>query len=534
MKTKRKRNPGITPFVVIALIIVTPLLLISSCDYDYLDGLGEIEVPSIEPVFAVPLVNSTLKVNNIFNEDDFTSINVDEEGLVTIIYSGEVFSLPASSIFQVEDQHQTITYNNITPGSGGAVELPPKLFLVTFENSEILTYISFLEGTFNVTVYAPELQQDGYNLEATFRILNSFDSNNQPFSGQVNLYEPSHSDLTGGRIEFDNESNFFMVEYIITISGDGNPQNAPYTIEFINTMDNIRFDLAKGYIDQINFPIGNIAIPINMFSNAKVGSIMFEDPSIDFTMLNSFGTDIDINIMEFYATTIDDETIQISGEGVDSPWRAAAPGSHEEVSQKSYMVLDPDNTNLFEITEQSPVEFYYNVRGLTNPDGTMLATNWIKHDSNLSINMEMNLPLWGRIDYLLLEDTTTIALGNMPDELEWVELKMNIANGFPLDLYLNVILLDENNQHLDTLFNAQPKLFEAAQVDPATSIVTQPGRSTLLEMIDDQKTWNLRNASKLFIEASLNTYDHEAGTTVKILDTYEIGLERGLRAKTIL
>ncbi len=534
MNTHSKYIPAKNYLLAIAFIIVTPLLMITSCDYDYIHGLGELESPSIGPVFAVPLLNSTLKVHNIINEDETTSIKVDEEGLVTIIYSGEVFSLPASSIFQVEDQYQTISYSNIHPGSGGPVQLPPKLFLVTFENSEILTYISFLQGTFNVMVDAPELLADGYQLEASFRILNSFDSNNQPFSGQVSLDQPSQTDLAGGRIEFDNEANFFMVEYTITISGNGNPDNAPYTLNFINTMEDIRFDLAKGYIDQINFPIGNITIPINFFKNAKVGSVLFEDPSIDFTMLNSFGAEIDVNIIEFYATTINDETIVIHGDGVDSPWRAASPDSHEEPKEKSIVVLDPDNTNLFEITEQSPVELYYNVRGLTNPDGTMLATNWIKHDSNLSINMEMNLPLWGRIDYLLMQDTTTMALGNMPDELEWIELKMNIANGFPLDLFLNVILLDDNNQHLDTLFNALPRLFKAAEVDPATSIVTEPGQSTLIELIDDAKTRNLRKATKLVIEASLNTYNPESGITVKILDSYELGLELGLRAKTSL
>ena len=510
--------------LLIAAVLTMPFILLPSCDYSYIDELDNIRDYTYGPVVALPLVDASISFDDLIDVGDFGGIEVDEEDLVTLVYLGQIFSVPASDIFSVKDQSQVISYENIVPTGSDGMTLPPKVFLITFDNNEILTYISFLEGMFSVSAQADQLAQDGYNLEATFRILNSYDSQQLPINGTVTLNNPGEADLTGSRIEFENQANFFLVEYKLFITGNGTPDNAPYTIEFSQEMTGLKFDLVKGYIDQINFPVGNTSVALSLFNNATLGSLVFENPTIEFTMDNSFGAEIDLSIEEFYATTIEEEIIPVTGPAIDEPWRVYASETHEAPVLTTFKLLDNSNTNLFDITEQSPKKLYYEVTGLINPDATQQTTNWIKHDSNLSIDMEVNLPLWGRINIFELQDTTELSVSDLPDELEWVELRMNFSNGFPLNVALDLILLDENNNPIDTLFPLQDKLLDAAPVNPATSIAEEPVISTRIERLDDKKLENLRKATNLLIEARLSSYNHESGTTVKILDTYRIGL----------
>ncbi len=512
-------------------IAVLSVTMLPSCDYSYIDELDNIQDYNYSPVLAFPLANASISLDDLIDVGDFGGIEVDEEDLVTLVYMGQIFSVPASDIFSVKDQSQVFTYDNIVPAGSGSMTLPPKVFLITFDNNEVLTYISFLEGMFRVSAHASQLAQDGYNLEANFRILNSYDSQELPINGTVSLNNPGETDLTGSRIEFDNQANFFLLEYQLFITGDGSPDNAPYTIEFRQEMTGLRFDLIKGYIDQINFPAGNTSVTLSLFKNATLGSLVFENPSIEFTMDNSFGAEIDLFVQEFYATTIEEKNIPVTGPAIEEPWRVYASETHENPVLTTFRLLDNSNTNLFDITEQSPKKVYYEVTGLTNPDADQQPTNWIKHDSHLSIEMEVNLPLWGRINIFELQDTAEISVDGFLDEMEWVELKMNFSNGFPLNVVLDLILLDKNNNAIDTLFTRQDNLLDAASVNPATSIAEEPRISSRIERLDDTKIENLRKATNLLIEARLNSYDHQNGTTVKILDTYRIGIDLGIRGQ---
>lgn len=523
---KKKHQEVLRVMVKIALSVI----LMTSCDYSYIDELDNIQDYTYDPVVALPLVSASVSLDDLVDVGEFSEIDVDEENMITMVYKGQIFSVPASHLFSIGDQSQTISYDNIVPADSGEITLPPKVFLMTFENDEILTYISFLEGLFTVSAQADQLAEDGYTLESNFRILNSFNSQELPVSGTVSLNNPAEVDLANSRIEFDNEANFFLVEYQLTISGNGTPDNAPYTVEFSQQLSNVKYDLIKGYIDQISFPVGNTSVALNLFNNAHFSNMLFEAPSIEFIMSNSFGAEIDLFVNEFYATTIDEEEIPITGPAIEIPWGVNASETPDDPVMTTVKVLDKSNTNLFGITEQSPKELYYEVNGLINPEDNQ-QTNWIKHDSNLTIDMEVKLPLWGIINVFELRDTTDISVNDLPDEMEWVELKMNFSNGFPLNAQLNLILLDENNNPIDTLFPGQDNLLNAAPVDPATSIAPEPAITSLVERLDNKKVDNLRKSTKLLIEARLNSYDHENETSVKILDTYRIGIDLGIRGQ---
>jgi hypothetical protein len=511
----------------LAIVLAMPSIMLTSCDYSYLDGLEDIQDYTYSPVFAVPLVSSSISIDDIMDVSDISFIELDEDKLITLVYKGQIFSVDAENIFTLTDQNQQRSFDEIVPADTTLI-IP---FLLSFEKNEIITSVSFLDGLFNVTAQADQLFQDGYSLDLSFRILNSFDQNEQPIGGTVSLNQPANINLTGSRIELENVTNFFLVEYTITISGNGTPTNAPYTIDFFQSLTNMRYDLVHGYIDQIDFPVGKATIPISIFNNANLGSIEFVSPRIDLTINNSFGLPVDVNVLEFTATTAEGQIINITGPATENPWRVRYPESPSAVADTTKVFVDKTNSNLFETTKQAPKDVFLNVRGLTNPDATITATNWLRHDSNLNIDVEMRLPLHGQINYFNITDTLELSLDSIPDELEWIELKMIVSNGFPISTTIKVFLLDEAGLVIDTLLKNQPKLMEAAAVSPTTGIAGAPAVTTIIEMIDGKTFENLKKASTLIVDATLESYDHENNTAIKLLDNYRLGIDIGLRAK---
>lgn len=517
----------------ILLACLLPAILIHSCDYSYLDGIEDIQDYTYSPVVAIPLVSSSISIDDIMDVSDISWIELDEDNLITMVYKGQIFSVEAKNVFSIPNQSQNLSISNITPAASGSTTLPAKEygFLMTFDRNEILTWISFLEGTFNVTATSDMLLQDGYTLDASFRILNSYDNQGAPIGGTVSLNDPAIINLSGGRIELNNEANFFLVEYTLTISGNGTPDNAPYTVDFFQSLTGTQYDLIQGYIDQIDFPVGNTNIPIELFTNDNTGDVEFKAPEVQISIHNAFGVPLDINVVEFYATRQDNSLLNITGPGVENPWKINHPATPQDIADTTLQVINNDNSNLFQIARLSPKEIYLNVRGLTNPDATLETTNWLKHDSNLNIDVEVKLPLYGQINDFNLQDTLKLPSDSIPEEIDWLELKMIISNGFPLDAEIHLLLIDSTGAVLDTLFKDQPNLLQAAAVNPSTGIATSPAITTIIEMIDEKATENLKNASHLIIDANLKSYNSENNVAVKLLDNYRLGIDMGIRAK---
>lgn len=504
-----------------------------SCDYSYIEGLSTIEDYTYQPTVAIPLVSSSISINDLIDLNDISGIETDEEDLITLVYRGEIFSIDASGIYNLPDQSQTISVSDIPAPAEGNVTLPSQTynFLLTFPNSEIITWISFLGGQFSVTAESELMAQDGYALDANFKILNSYDSNGDPLEGVVSLSNPAGINLGGSRIEMNNEENFLQVEYTITISGNGTPDNAPYTINFSQSFINIQYDLIKGYIDQILFPIGNTTVPIDVFKNVTISNLVFENPTTDFAITNSFGVPIDVLFDQFYAVANNNQVVNVTGTGIETPWRVNYPLEPGMDPVVTYKNINNDNSNLFQIAQESPKEFYYDVNGLTNPDGVVQAINWVKHDSNMTIDIEFKLPLWGRVENYSLQDTLEIGLDNIPEEIEWLEAKLILNNEFPLDIDIEVLLLDENDNITDTLFKDYDLLVAGGNVDAATGLVTEPATSQIIELIDETTIQNLLNTKRIILDARLKTQGSEDGTSVKILDSYTLGIDLGIRAK---
>ncbi len=526
MKT-RKKNILWTAIAVLGVIILT----LKSCDYSYFDAFDNMDDYYYEATFAIPLIDSRLSINDIVDPDDLGIIETDAEGLIWLVYKGRVFSIPAEEIFIVPNQFQSFS-TEINPASKSDIVIE-RGFLMVFSEDQYIEQIKFRQGLFNVRMENTEqLVADGYNIVAEFEIINSETEAGNMISGTVTPSQDASVNLNGSTIDLGNNANIFLVRFTIQVTGSGNPTNAPYEISFHQSLENISYQFIYGYIGEVTFPVGNSEVDINIFRNANIADIFFEIPEIDIVANSSFGTPIDLIFTEFYAANDDNETIPIDNETITG-WGINMPESLGETAV-STLELNRSNTNIDEIMTIRPTSVYFDVMGVTNP-AKQQSPNFINYDSNLSIDVEVNLPLFGRVDNFELSDNIDNPISDLSEDdiIEWLELKVQIENGFPFAATIDIFLLDENEQIFDRLFSEPTPLniIEAAPTDPVSQIVTQPALAESLIYLDENKIESLQNADKLLLEVQFNTWNHQEGASVKILESYEIGVRMGVRAK---
>jgi len=526
MKTSRKNI--LWPAIAVIWVFI---LMLKSCDYSYLDSIDNMDDYTYDATFALPLVDARLSISDIIDSEGLGIIETDDENLIWLVYKGRVFSLPAEEIFSIPDQNQGFSVE-IDPTSKSEI-VTERGFLLVFSEDQYVEQIKFRQGRFNVSVEnAEQLIADGYNISAEFEIINSETETGEMISGTVTPSQDLSVNLNGSSIDLGNDANLFVVRFTITVTGNGNPANAPYNINFQQSMENIRYEYIYGYIGNITFPVGNTDVGIDIFKNVNLADIFFENPVIEIIARNSFGTPMELIFTEFYAYNNDDKTIPVENEDVTG-WSIDMPESLGNTSVSTFE-LNRSNTNIDEVMSIRPVSIHYDVIGITNP-AKQQSPNFINYNSNLSIDVEVNLPLFGRVDNFELKENIANPIGGLSDDatIEWLELKIQIENGFPLAASIDIFFLDENMQIFDRLFSEPTPLnvIDPAPTDPGSQIVTQPTLKETLIYLEESKIESLQNAEKLLLEVQFNTWNHEEGASVKILDSYEIGVRMGARAK---
>lgn len=145
------------------------------------------------------------------------------------------------------------------------------------------------------------------------------------------------------------------------------------------------------------------------------------------------------------------------------------------------LVIGRANSNLSAFLSNRPSTINIDAAASLNPSGGSGLT-FINHDSEYEVNASLELPLWGKAGFLVLLDTMTFDYLNttlpVPEELERVIIRVNITNSFPVALYPQVYLLDENRMLLDSIFTGNEKVDGAIDTNNDGIADRSPSTST--------------------------------------------------------
>ena len=529
----------------IALFLIIPFLL-TSCWKERFD-FDNLSTPDTwNPDVCAPVVHSKMTLKDVLNDWDRDNLfEEDETGFLYLVYWNRIFSQTAGEMLAIPGQSFPVQLSLDINGPvlGGDTTLPTviKQHSVTMPGGEILdlavlnenngfsnggTMILFITSSLNadatINVKIPEAKLNGISLNQDI-----YYTQGQQLTGVI--------DLSGYTIAFDNTSpyvNNLDIHYTVTVHGNNTPIISPYVLNINGSFQNLSFHELYGDFKQHPIMMPDDTINIKIFDNNIYGAMYFEDPRVYFWAYNSCGIPIGVSLNNFKAVSAVNFPYEVELWGYPNPWIINAP-SMSEIGQVivSSDSIDKSNSNIKDAANISPTDFLANVTATANPAGGP-AANFVIDTSRLSVDVQVELPLYGKAWDFRVADTLEFEFGDDfdLDQVEFVLMRFNIENHFPVDAVVQAYFLDENDVILDSLITPPELIVTAAPVGlgPEYRVTSSTFKRTETR-IEQPRISRLKPTTKIVFLGKMATIS--SGTElVKIYSDYYLDVRLAVRA----
>jgi hypothetical protein len=217
--------------------------------------------------------------------------------------------------------------------------------------------------------------------------------------------------------------------------------------------------------------------------------------------------------------------------GTPVPWSIAAPS----IGQMGQFVstqadFDRNNTNVYNAIYMAPEWFFSDISALSNPAGGA-SSNFLLDTSRFSVNVQVDIPLFGKAMDFVLQDTVSFSFGQDMNNVDWMSFRINADNGFPVDAVMQIYFLSASNVFLDSLLIPAQQVISAAHVGSAPDYrVTDKIHTYTEATISQPRLNNLDPTEKILIRAQCNTVNTGSELT-KFYSDYTLDVKLAARAK---
>lgn len=466
----------------------------------------------------VPILTTTMGVDDIFGEenvaanpDQSMSVIVEEkiELLVTdsVIETGDTLSVDIFNVpftFTVPPGQKVIEKETISPLSFGEMELTKaraktakmKFYVTSHIKQPLLVHYKLYSATLDGVIYEVEKRVEAATASQTTSSIIEITLNNYDM------------DLTGP------DGNAFNTIYALTtvwIHPDGDTVVVfPYdSLSIISTFEEFVPEYVSGYLgtQKIN---ANSSSPINVFGDFISGSFDLDNIEASIDVQNFLGVDLSMEINKISTknnatnTEIDLEHSLI-GSSLNI-LRASESGINDyPVWSKDYN-YDISNSNLDKMVEMRPDSLIINVIGEVNPLGNISAGNdFVYFDRGLETKILMNIPLNFSANNLVIEDVSSIDIGNK--SVKSGSLNIIAENSFPFNLDLQFYIINDDDIIVDSLF-AENTTMDAA-ITNSNGYVVSSSNSELKVELTPNLLQALEQNNRMIIRAKINSTENK-------------------------
>ena len=527
-----------------------------SCTEDYFDG--DISIDDWQPRFAIPLVNSTLTLEDIIIKSDTNGLvrkDPNEGDLLEVLYEGSVESpqgalaidIPSQSFQEVFQLPAPIPPS---PIGGSRNENFTNEFDFDNNNSELeIDSILLKNGEMNLKIRNDFMHNISVNV--TFPTIKESNGNqlaiNLDLSPAPNSSTPSVSerniDLTGFTINMSEDQNGMRAINKIPFTIDATFNLTPNTGSDVNdaitmesTLNKLNFKELYGYVGQINLDLEEDTIFTEIFKNFVSGDIFFTNPSLDLTFRNSFGLPVDFSFDKLVARNSDKnpDNIQFN---IPNPIALNSPTGLG--SADTELLLDTSNSNVDDVISFLLKEIIHESTGRLNPNGRLVDRNFLTDTSTIDLNLKLKIPFNGRASNFILVDTLDFEFENEANNTEDALIRINAVNGFPLDVKLQLIFTDANFNIIDSLFlnNADPPVVQPivlSSVVDANGRTVQPTSSTTDVVISTDRLDRWNQSEYTIIRAELESKGASNNETVRFFEDYRFTINIGIKSEFLV
>ncbi len=497
-------------------------LFLASCGQ--IDDLSDVDQVQYEAEYAIPIVNSEVSIQDFLQDfEENTTILVDPDGLLRFKYTGGIINATVEQVFENINAALPPLIPVLEPGMALPLSQPEGIqidYLELKKGDFIYVFESDIQEPIDVTITLPQITKDGMPL--TFQhSLPAF----EPTSGNglpkiSNILLPSS--LAGYTILPENDSIY--IDYVVVPAGGDRSKTLT---NFFLRLQNLEFTYAEGFLGTNVYEGGRDTIVIDFFDNWVQGDVYFEDPVVTFFINNSFGLPTKSLINSFDIFTVNNEKLPLESEfvrdGIEFPFPALDQVG--ETKTKAF-VFTKENSNIDQILGAGPTAIDYDVDAVTNPEGNQGIRGFITDNSFYSVQVEVELPLYGNIKNFAVSDTFDLNLDDFRD-VNFAEFKLVTENEIPLELGLQGYFVIENGPVVDSLFDAEKMVIAGAAVDEE-GFPNNVARNEVFSSFTGTRFESIKNADQLIIQTKFSTTSR-GERSVRIVNTQNIAVKLGAK-----
>lgn len=329
-------------------------------------------------------------------------------------------------------------------------------------------------------------------------------------------------DFRGKNPDVDDTVNTFhqILKVYLDSSGRKVKITLKDSIRIYYRLDELIPEYAIGYFGNTTNPSGDGFSAFELFKGLS-GNISLQKFDASILIRNSVGArgGITVNKLEGENVFSGNKIALTSTTALNSQILVLPPSFVRDDYTETEINLTESNSNIKSFMENLPQKIHYNIDIETNPSGNISAwKDFIFDNSRVEIYLRLQTPASFSIGGLVMRDTQFLDFGELkqPERLKSATLLLEIENGFPFEVALDLVLLDANMMRLDDVVFDQGNI-----IRPASGGIYGPGVSTSTRMsigIPREKMEAFRKAKYIGIKANVKG----GATNKKIYNSYKL------------
>lgn len=520
-----------TTYIIIFIAFITVSL--GSCR-------KSIEKPSWDVEMVAPVVRTTLTLGDIL-PDSLTTVNPDSS--IILSFDNTVYRFSLDTLVDVPDT--TINFSYTTPSVQTDIAPGGQIYTLTddfdYEIDDVeLHELKIRSGQIDVvmTSSVPEAITVTYTLTSS-----GFQNTNGPplvvvstvpaappggTSTLVETHDISgyHLDLTGPtQTEFNKLTTNLVIQNAVT--SDTLHVTGGMTVSVDNSFVDVIPEYARGYFGSRDIDIDPATEEFDAFNRVIGGSLDIDDIDVELEIRNGVGVDATATIHQLSAINSNSgAAVNLNHSSIGNIISIdRAEDFNGWIDVKTWNAqMNPANSNIDQFFETLPNQMGYDLDILINPLGNVSGSNdFIYYESELVTDLKVNIPLCLIASDLALTDTIDVEIRDTSyaGRVNRGTFTVYSENGFPFDANIQLYILDDNGNALDSLFT--DNLILAASVD-GNNDVTASATSTQYIDIPASKADLLYESNRMAMVVKFNTVDAANGFT-KLYSHYKLDLK---------
>ncbi|MCG8477013.1 MAG: hypothetical protein MI784_16220 [Cytophagales bacterium] len=491
-----------------------------------------------EPNIIAGLGSTQYKVDDFLKQlDEELVIEKKENGDLLASYQIETISLSSEELFSVKDQSAKMRFNIALPDipqGSGTITLPGSQFPLAPQpfqwnaEGDRLSSMLFESGTLALQINLPFPAQSTFkveleNLRKGKQPLVLEASNNKKVTVSLAGYELTFS--KGNQIKVKLHMGELSVEREQYIPGD-------HAIQASITIEDIKSEHAKGMLRTRSFDFDKRQVDLGLFAQELAGQFKFTNPKVQLIINHNLGTHLGLNLTEIYGVKQNKNT-QLAGNITSDAHtfkRAAKPG--DEIADTIF--IDNTNSNLSDFLASYPEKVI--LQGAAEVGSLSGSEQFITSKGRMKINTRLVLPFaltMNDFTYTEIIDADPIDVEDS-EKIKQATFVLDYENGLPMNLDLQIQLLDANEKVLGSIFKKdKTTILESASVSKeGRALKARKGKISI--PLDKMLIEQLSKTKYIRATSSLSSANSQSGQSVPVIFNANdfVKLNLALQAKT--